>query len=202
MQVELLAGKGNVRFNVALIGFITGRTMLVTMPPAHERKVKLYDGDNLALRFIQGSAVHAFKTSIERVCIDPMPYLHLVFPATIETAKIRNSCRVKTSCAISIQCNGDKEKHAATLVDVSEDGGKIISNEALGETGEKITLEGVFDFGGLQENLTLDAIIRNTIDSNKDKHSYGIEFVDVKQQDMIFLRGVIYEQMVKERGMS
>lgn len=200
MQVELLAGKGNARFNVSLIGFVAGKTMMVTMPPAHECKVKLYDGDELAVRFLQGNAVHGLKTHIQRVCTDPIPYLHLVFPSSIESAKIRSTYRVNTSYTISVQCDGANKKNAARLVDLSEDGAKIISVDDLGKTGEKIQLEGTFSFGGVQEKLILSATIRNANNEEGGQHSYGIEFVDVKQQDMMFLRGVIYEQMVNERA--
>jgi len=200
MQAELLAGKGNARFDVRLIGYVPDKTIIVSIPPVHERKTKLFDGDNMAVRFLQGNDVHAFKTSIERVCTDPMPYMHLVFPSSIETARVRNSYRVNTSCPVSIQCNGNKEKHNAELIDISEDGAKIISDDILGNAGEKIKLEGRFSFAGIEEILILDAVIRNANNKPVNQHSYGIEFADIKQQDMMFLRGVIYEQIVKERG--
>lgn len=167
MQAELLAGKGHTRFDVSLIGFVVDKTIIVSMPPIHERKVKLFDGDELAVRFLQGNGVHGFKTSIERICTDPIPYIHLNFPATIETAKIRNSYRVNTSYPVSIHCDASDENHTAKLVDISEDGAKLTSENMLGNTGEKIQLEGKFLFAGIEENLVLDAIIRNTMDRMK-----------------------------------
>ena len=200
MQVELLAGRGNARFDVVLIGFVIDKTLMVSMPPVYERKVKLFDGDELAVRFFHGNAVHAFKTSIERICTDPISYMHLNFPASIETARVRNSCRVNISCPVSIQCNGFDECHFAQLVDISEEGAKVISDEELGGAGEKIQIKGSFSFGGTSEDLSIEGIIRNAKNNDKNKHSYGVEFVGVKQKDMMFLRGAIYEQMVKERG--
>lgn len=200
LQVELLSGQKKARFNVSLIGYVRGTGILISHPPSSELKSCLLDGDELAIRFMNGSAIYGFTTHIARICTDPFKYIHLRFPNKIESARVRSAQRIKSTIPVSIRANGNGVAHDGEMTDVSVDGAGFITDPGVGETGDELVVCTSLVFGGMNEEVELNATIKSTTNVNgSGKTHYGVEFNGLNKNDELFLRGFVYEQLMQGR---
>lgn len=200
LQMELLSGQKNARFNVSLIGYVSGISLLVSYPESSELRSGLLDGDELAMRFMNGSAIYGFKTYITRICTDPFKYIHLKFPDKIETAKVRSAQRVRSIIPVSIKGRGNSVLGMGEMTDVSVDGAGFNADTGISETGDELVICTSLAFGEIHEEVELKAIVRSITNINgSGKSHYGIEFGRLDKNEELFLRGFVYEQIVQSR---
>lgn len=199
IQLELLANHQHQKAQVHLIGYEPGKSLLVSMPRVDGEPMPLLLNDDVAVRYLHGNAVHAFETAVSRICKDPFPYLHLLFPRSIESVKVRSAERVSIRLEGEAHTGEDANVVPIELLDLSIGGARITSPRDLGDVNEQFTLRFGLTFAGLTESMGIPVTIRSNTRKSQDEYQFGVSFVELDEQQRVFLQGCIYETLHRQR---
>ena len=202
LNLQLLSGEGKQRYDVHLIGMLPGKSLLITMPRVNGALPKIFAQDEYIVRYFAGKDITAFRTSVLLVCQIPYHYIHLNYPKVIENVTVRQAERIDIS--ITAQVNYQGKKILGTIKDISASGAMLTAAEEIGQAGDPLELFFDMQLGEIKKDVHLIAIIRNVKKNAPDENSrqpfrYGVEFVDPSEQDVIFVQGFVYEQLLRKR---
>lgn len=202
LNIQLLAGESKRRHDVLVIGCLKGESLLVTMPRENGLQAKIFPHDEYIVRFFKGRNVIAFKTKVLHVATIPYPHLHLEYPKQLERMEIRQSERIRLSVPSQVLTKG--AKHWAALRDLSSTGALVILNDPVAKKDDHIELFFELKLGEIEREIHLVAVVRNdrikqNPDSGKAEYQYGVEFIDPSEQDVVFVQGFVYEQLLNRR---
>lgn len=199
LQLEPPQSVTNKRYVVRLLGYLDGRSLMVTSPVLAANQHPLIEGDRLVVRIFSGQSAFGFNSFVERLIRSPFDYLHLTFPKVIEGLIIRKSPRVKTWLAVQVRSAGTDVE--ATFVNLSATGMLLHSEAAVGEVGGTLSLKFSLQLFGTTASLTLNARIRTSTalsaDAASPQHQHGLEFVDVLPNDMLVLQAFVHQTLVE-----
>lgn len=203
MQLQSL--KDDNRYYVRVIGYLLGRSLLVTTPTINDKIMLIREGQHYAVRLMSGNSVVGFNTSVRQSCMRPYPYLHLEYPETIEEVVVRRAQRVRANLVASVKNEklDDPSGQPAVVVDLSTAGAGLLSAHVLGSLGDPITLILSLSVGEVQKILIIQGLLRSIRDADHEEHveqrySYGVEFQFVDQEDLVMLHGYVYEQLAQK----
>ena len=199
LQLEPPQGVTNERYVVRLLGYLEGRSMMVSSPVLAPNQHPLIEGDRLVVRIFSGQGAFGFKSFVERHIRSPFDYLHLTFPKNIEGVMIRKSPRVRTEHAVRARSAGAESE--ATFVNLSASGMLLNCESALGEVGGTLSVEFSLELFGTSASLKLGAQIRTSTvlnaDADKPQHQHGLEFVDLSANDTLVLQAFVHQTLVE-----
>ena len=190
---------------IKLIGYLPGHSLIVTAPRQDGNLVLVKKGSVATVRLLSGCRVLGFESAVIAVNGDPYPHLHIACPVTTGKIVIRQAQRINGSLIMSVQSeniNGRACKPLpAKTTDISTAGALVESSIELGGEGELITIKARVNISGVNEYLTIPAIIRNVRygrnkSSGRSYYYHGVEFQILEQHDSILLHGFVYEQMM------
>lgn len=189
----------DMRFIVKLIGYIKGKSVLVTAPTVDGKYVLIRDNQTFVVRAFQGKKAFAFTVMALKSIFSPHPYLHLSYPKQIISTVIRNDARASVKIIASITFKNPERTSAATLTDLSLGGTSGVLKTAIAKTGEtgiatfKIN---VVDNEGL---LSIDLIVRSvTQTEERDGFRYGFEFQNVSAQNKLILSAFVHQTLAEQ----
>lgn len=202
LNMQLLVGESKRRHDVQVIGYLKGESFLVTMPRENGALAKIFPHDEYIVRYFKGKNIVAFKTKILHVSKIPYYHLHLEFPKQLEKIEIRQAERINISITAQTQVKG--QKHWSVIRNLSAGGAQVIINDEVGKSGEHIELFFDLKIGDIEREIHLVAVIRNirkgkNESTGKDEYHYGVEFMDPSEQDVVFVQGFVYEQLLNNR---
>ncbi|MFD2230486.1 flagellar brake protein [Alkalimarinus sediminis] len=189
----------NRRMTVKVMGYVVGKSVLVT-PPMKDGKEQLLEiGESVAVRMLIRKQICAFETRVKYRSLQPYSYYHLEYPTELVSLQVRSSERVDVNLPVLINSDfdigmGDWPKHGV-ITNMSKTGAAITSTSSFGEKGHEVIVVLDIEVSGLKRSLALNAVIRNKeiIDGGSDSFSFGVQFVDLKDEDTLSLTGFIYE---------
>lgn len=204
VQLQDPSNKNNERIIVKLIGYREDKSILVTMPRSDGSLIRVVNGQVFIVRLFSVQTVHAFNVTVLESKASPYPYLHLSYPAKVESVVVRNAQRVNVGLIVSVQ-NGDPDKAmansvSAKLTDISTGGAKLSTLVAIGDVGDDISMSAKLVVGGIEQYLQILATIRRVDceeEAEKNVYLYGLEFRFVEERDRLVLHGFVYEQLSK-----
>ncbi len=196
------------RYTVTVIGFLPGKSILVTAPAIKGKVQFIREDQRFAVRTLRGSNVIGFVTTVLHTAVKPYPYLHLSFPGEIESIAVRNAERVDTNIPALVRNtkNADEPKNwqPALIKDISATGSRFESYASLGEDGEKLQIRFKLDVCNVEESIDLIAKIRNhTLTSSGantggvQQYITGTEFHMVNRFQQVLLHDYILEQRLQ-----
>ena len=205
LQMQYLDGNGRERLLVHVIGYLPGRSLIVTTPKVDGRVLMMREGQPFVVRILAGNRVVGFNTRVLRSSASPYPYMHLAYPQEMEQIVVRKAqrVRVKTFCAIqnANPALGFDKPQPGTLVDVSTAGAQVLADKRLAGVDDEITLKFTFRLGGVEKFMALPARVRSVHEEiREDGHSghyHGLEFLCVEEDQVIALHGFVYDQMFR-----
>lgn len=205
LHMQLQTGEGKQRHDVHLIGMQPGESLLVSMPRVNGILPKIFPNDEYIVRYFAGTTVVAFKTSVLLVCQIPYYYMHLKYPNKLESVTVRQAERIEVS--ITAQVTKQDQKVLGSIKDLSALGAMILMEEGFGEPDEHIELFFDLHMGEFDKSVHLVGVIRNkkknnNLDDGEQLYRYGIEFIDPSEEDVVFLQGYVYEQLLYKREHS
>lgn len=191
------------KYPVTLIGFVEGRSILISSPLREGKEVLLEKDSVLAIRLLVGKTVCAFETKVIYRSIQPFTYYHLSYPGEIEALQVRNSERVNTNIEAQVDSDfdfmGDWPK-PAYINNLSKTGARMSSPHSLGEKGHELQLAFKLEASGISLQLEMPCVIRN-IELNTEvdvghvgRYVVGVEFVNLSDEQRLTLSTYIYEQ--------
>lgn len=202
VQLRLLNRNLQTYYSAHLVGYIRNRSILVTTPAVAGNPLILTDGEQIEVRMVTGSHIHAFRTSIQRLCVAPVHYMHLDYPAEVRTQKLRRSpwARVNLGATVTDAQGGHE---MVRIVNLSPDGAQLHAPPLLGNPGETVRLSFHADLDELKTNLNVDAMILHVHmpqggpEAESNMLEYGIAFRDVSTANALWLKGLVYRQIAE-----
>jgi hypothetical protein len=202
VQLRLLNRNLQSYYSVRLIGYIKNQSILVMTPTVDKIPLILMDGEQIEVRMLTGSNIFAFQTSIQRLCITPVHYMHLDYPLEVRAQKLRKSPWAKVNLGTTVS-NENGISEVARIVNLSSEGAQLQAPSTLGKKGNNVQLAFHASMDELRATLTIDATIlhvnkpRNDLDEEANMLEYGIAFHDVSETDAIWLKTLVYRHIAE-----
>ena len=203
LNMQLLTGAQEQRYEVKLIGYVEDETILVTMPRINGVLAKVFVKDEYIVRAFKGKNIYAFKTNIVHISSFPFHYLHLKYPRIIENVEVRKAERAQVSLQTQVLAQG--RKSWGVIKDISSSGAMLMVYDAISNLQEHLELFFDVSVGGVEREVHLVAISRNVKKAERqDKkgtiYLYGLEFIEPPEDAMVLVQAYVYEQLLKAQG--
>jgi c-di-GMP-binding flagellar brake protein YcgR len=210
LQLTLFHGTKPAQYFTTLIGYVKDEYLLVKIPLVNGVPVTLLDGERLTVRAFSGTNVCTFFSTVERLFLKPLYYVHLAFPQIIEGAPLRQAMRIKVNIpARAIPHEGLEVP--ARISNLSVAGALLESEQELADMGQSLELE--FTLATHLQNdeeltvpVHVKAQVRNVNQVHKaatpedhDQYAYGVQFVDLESTCRVLLQNLAYEAMIEDR---
>jgi len=208
LQLQPVPSERSTRYAVRLIGFLPGKSLVVTTPESKGGVMLVREGQRYAARMLLGGCVFGFVASVLRSCAQPYPYMHLSYPTEVESIVVRNARRVDINVPVKAHnCKNASDNTSwlkARLTDLSSTGARLISSKSLGNVGDRLGVAMHLKVQGAEEGLNLIAVVRNEAviepESREDipEYRYGLEFQSVNRFQQLIIHGFVLEYLVSD----
>jgi len=190
------------RHGVKLIGYVKGRSLIVTTPRQDGYVLMLREGQEFVVRFFSGKSAYAFSATILKALNTPYPHLHLSYPAEVSGLLVRQGVRAKVNLIASVSRDGG-ETHGASLHDLSIGGAMLIARQALASVEERILVKFRVDVTGIEQYLILPAVVRSLQEEapheeGETQYHHGVQFVDTASAAQLALSAFVFQKLLDE----
>ena len=206
IQLQYIPEGGRERLNAKVIGHAPGKSLIITAPRVSGSAPLLREGQYFVIRMLQGSKVYGFESSVLKYFATPYPHVHLSQPSSVECIVVRGSRRVTSQHIVSVQKVNSEDAVSATMINTSVTGTLLKADIPLGQMENKLDISVELLVAGFQKYIRVTGIIRNVSkpedrdedQENDNAYRYGIEFLNVDEEDQLILHGYVYEQIVNQ----
>ncbi len=205
VQLQAIGAAGAPRFQVKVIGYVVGGSLLVTAPYLKGKLQMVRVGQQFNVRMLRGSDVMGFSAKVLRTATAPYPYMHLEYPDEVESIVVRNAQRVSANLqAMAYNILDDdvaENHHRVSVPDLSSTGAKVISQRELGDIGETLRLSFDIEVAGDRESLTLLGTIRNRTEravAEGFEYAHGLQFLSINRFQQLLLHSWVLERLTAE----
>ncbi|MCU7904322.1 MAG: flagellar brake protein [Candidatus Thiodiazotropha sp. (ex Epidulcina cf. delphinae)] len=196
------------RYAATLVGFLPGRSLVITTPRKNGKPIIVRDGQAFTVRMLQGSNIFGFVSQVLHVSSRPYPHLHLAYPEDVESAVVRNAPRVPTEIqAIVIKspgASGEEEQRPVIISDISSTGARVMDRRKLGEVGSVIQVRHTLVVCGGEDILKVMGVIRNIREisdrEGEKRYIHGLEFRGLNRFQQLMLCSYVLGSIARERG--
>ncbi|MBL1276230.1 MAG: flagellar brake protein [Ectothiorhodospiraceae bacterium] len=199
-------GDDETRHYVKVIGYLSGRSLVVSTPVVDGHALLVSEGKSVVVRLMSGNAIVGFSVKVIVVSTRPYPHLHLSFPADVQAVTVRKALRVNLNMKASVlACLTDSSEidtsqaaQDVTLQDMSTSGALLIAQKPLAKEGQRIAVSVRFDVADAVEEISLLAIVRNIRTERGEKvgQRYFHHGVELRLQDRaqsILVHAFVYQ---------
>jgi len=188
------------RYGVKLIGYVKGRSLIVTTPKQNGYVMLLREGQEFVVRFFSGKSAYAFPAAILKVVNTPYPHLHLTYPKEVSGLLVRSGMRAKVNLIASVS-RADGESHGASLHDLSVGGAMLRARRRLGAVDERIGIKFRVEVTGIEQYVSLPAMIRSlreeaNPEDGETYHHHGVQFVDIESPAKLALSAFVFQTLL------
>lgn len=208
LQIQFMDDETRGQFYVKVVGFLPGRSVIVTTPEKEGRPLSVREGRAVLARSYSGDEARGFTCTVLRAQTQPYPYLHLSYPSKLETMAERQASRVRSALAVSVRPQaGDNAGRdvPAVIRDVSNTGAQLLASAAVGKAGDAVLIRARLPLDVIGDQpVDLPALIRNVQEEAEVKGSLwryrcGVEFEPLDAQSTLILRAYLYERFAPPR---
>ena len=199
-------GDDDTRHYVKVIGYLAGRSLVVSTPLVDGHALLVSEGKSVIVRLMSGNAIVGFSVRVIVVSTRPYPHLHLSFPADVQAVTVRKALRVNLNMKAvvrpchtdSSEVDADREPQAVTLQDMSTSGALLIAEKPLAEEGQRIAVIVRFDVADAVEEISLSAIVRNIRTERGEKvgqryFHHGVELRLLDRAQSVMVHAFVYQ---------
>jgi hypothetical protein len=190
LQMEQESASGREQFNVRYVGALPGVSFLASVPRRGDSPIWLRQGAQVTFRVLAGTHAYAFATTVLRARSRPASYAHFALPETVRSRAVRKHARALVRLPAEIE-RADGTRSMAILHDLSLRGATLELVGILAAQGDPISIEIPLILPEVARKLAIRAIVRNCSDFEdsveKGRFRYGVEFVELEEQDAILL---------------
>lgn len=199
LQIQTISSTNTtVRYQVRLIGVYAPHSVLVSLPVVMGKLVFMKEGKELLVRAFVGRDAVAYSAHVIKSRLSPFPYMHLSYPESVQTMRIRNTARVRVDIVAAI-ISGTAE-YSARINDISCGGARLSSKQVLGAEGDEIATKFRINSGTAEVYLNVTSVILNSAQDelNPDVITTGIRFLNLKEKHRLYLQNLVYQQMMDD----
>ena len=196
------------RFSCRLIGCLPGRSVLLSVPKAGGKLVRLRTGQKVVARLMVDNGIGIFASIVDTQTVDPYPILHVSYPENVSFKGIRGATRVAIEQFVNVinMTKISDRTIAGAVVDISITGARIEVENEVGDIGDKIQLTMPVNIAGIERTLVVDAAIRSRVEADAQNIdfdgsvAYGIEFIEKDEDRRLLLYAYVYNQIGSEES--
>jgi len=213
LQLQFLDETRRDRYQVTVIGYVEGHSLMITAPQKNGNFVLLREGQQFVVRLLSGTQIIGFNSEVLKVYNNPFSYVHLKPPLKVEQLNVRNAHRVELKVIASIQ-NIDREKESGDIIkpadnksssaivnNMSTTGCQIQIFEPVSDDVKELMINAKITVAEQERILTMEAEIcshREAEIDGKNWQLYGMKFNEMNDDRRLLLNCFVYEQLVKE----
>lgn len=199
-QIQTQTDRTGSRYYVKLIGYLKGKSVLVTIPEEDGRLCLVREGQTFVVRFFAGRNAYAFRANVLRSSSVPFPHMHLSFPAQVRGLVVRAGERVSARiiCAITIQHDTRTVTADGLLTNLSVGGAMLSSKTRLGEEGDLLAIKFRVDIREIEFRTSIAATIRSVARDEAGEFLYGIQFAGLPDDVAIALTAFVYQKLAAD----
>lgn len=187
-----------VRYTVRLIGYVKGKSVLVTAPTLDGKFEFVRDGAAFVVRAFSGKKAFAFIANALKSVHVPYAYLHLSYPREMRCTVVRKGIRAQVKIIAAVAFESPERSAAATLTDLSTGGASGILREQVGRKGEECAVKFKLHVADVDEFLSLKAVVRSVAPAESGEgFRYGFEFVEVGTRERLILTAYVHKTLVE-----
>jgi len=213
VQMQFIPEDGRERLNAKVIGHSPNRSLIISAPKAGGTFPLLRENQLFVIRMLQGNKIYGFESEVLKYYNTPYPHIHLSHPTDVECITVRSSRRVSDQHVVSIHLESANENDkpiSGTMVNSSVTGTLLQTESELAELNDTLEISVELTVSGIKKYIRVTGIIRNVSTPEERKREfgeneaddgtfrYGIEFIDIDEDDQLVLHGYVYEQIVKQ----
>lgn len=206
--LQLQFGDEEVRRYVKVIGYVAGRSLLVTTPEVDGKVLLVRASQPVVVRLMAGNQIVGFTVSVLCSNVRPYPYLHLGFPKDTQAITVRKALWVQLELTAAVRCcpNGAPQpagEPAPVMVrDMSTSGALLVTEQPLVSEGHFVVLTMVFEVVAVREELPLLSMVRNiraerNRETGQSCYLHGVEFRFANRRESVLLHAFVYEQIAR-----
>ncbi len=187
------------QFAASYIGYQPGQALLIS-PQGRATGIGLRPGLRLVVSVALPTTLATFATTVESITRVPFPHIYLRLPGEVRQRQLRAVPRVQVTLPLVIR-NAEQPERSwrGEVLDLSLNGLKFGCHEECGRIGETLQLTATLRAGGVARDCALNARIRSrpvadTLSSDFPQ-VYGVEFVELGDDDRVYLHGLVMEQL-------
>jgi hypothetical protein len=202
VQLRVLNRNLRTYYSTRLIGYIDDLSILAMTPMVSGTPLILAEGELVEVRMVTGSNIYALQTTIQRLCVSPVHYMHLDYPTEVRVQKLRKSPWAKVSLGVTVT-NAQGVHEAARLINISPDGAKLYAPPTMGKSGEALRLSCHVTLDELKTTLNLEGTIMHvhTPQASREAEAglleYGIAIRNASATDALWLKGLVYKHIAE-----
>lgn len=188
----------SIRYNVQLIGFCKGKSVIVTSPTVDGKLEFVRDGQTFVVRAFSGKKAYAFVTVVMRSVHVPYPYLHLSYPKELRCTVVRRGARAQVKIPASVSLGQPERTTEVMLNDLSVCGTSGLSKQVLGNKGEEGLIRFKVCAAEQDEPLNFKAVLRSVAPADSGEgFKHGFEFLDVSTHDHLILSAFVHQTLAE-----
>lgn len=204
LQLQKVGADVGERYTSTVIGFVPGKSLLVTTPVVNNKSVLIREGQQFAVRMLQGSYIQGFVSKVLHNALVPYPYIHLSFPQEVEYIEIRNAERVDTNIpalARNVKLPDERDNwKSLSIKDISSSGAKLESMSRIGEKDDELLLRFKLNICSQEKEMELKTRIMH-IDDSSDAgadewklYAIGAQFKEPGSLERALIQNFVLEQ--------
>jgi c-di-GMP-binding flagellar brake protein YcgR len=207
LQLQSQADLGTVRYYVKLIGYVPGKSVLVTTPVVDGKICLMREGQSFVVRCFSGKNAYAFPASTFKVFNTPFPHMHLSYPREVRGIVVRRGARVNTHIIAAVQIlSGERANTpaAVNIINLSVGGALLTARSTLGAKGDRISVKFRVNLDEIEAYPQLEGVIRNVTTETEVEGGgppailHGVEFKEVSQPDRVMITAYVYRRMLED----
>ena len=203
-QVQINTDSEEIRHSVKLLGYMPGKTILITAPTVNKSLLLLREGQSLTVRAFSGTAAYAFACEVIKVCNSPLAYLHLSYPKAVQKVPIRASARINfdlVGTSTNLAHSDNATPVPIIITDISTTGAAVAASSPLGKKGDSLRMVFSAKIRDIDVQPSLKCVIRSLTSSDDaiNPIKYGLQFLDLQTQDLLTLQSLVYQKILEDK---
>jgi c-di-GMP-binding flagellar brake protein YcgR len=198
-QIQTQTDQTENRYYVKLIGYLKGKSVLVTAPQQEGNLCYIKEGQAFVVRFFSGKNAYAFSSSVIRAANVPFPHLHLTYPTQVRGLVVRSGERVNARiiCTVSIPEDTKTVAVPGLLTNISIGGALLSSKKKLGEKNDLLAIKFRIFIRDIELYMTIDASICSVSKDDAGEFLHGLRFAGLPNDMAIALTAFIYQKLAE-----
>jgi hypothetical protein len=198
-QIQTQVDQAENRYYVKLIGYLKGKSVLVTAPQLDGNLCYVKEGQSFVVRFFSGKNAYAFAASVTRASNVPFPHLHLSYPSQVRGLVVRSGDRVNAKIICTVSAPEDTKTVAVpgVITNISVGGALLSSKRKLGEKNDLLAVKFRVFIRDIEFYMTIDATICSVSQDESGEFLHGLRFAGLPNDMAIALTAFVYQKLAE-----
>jgi len=203
IQLQFIPLDGRERLSAKVIGYSANKSIIISAPSLNGKFPFLKEHQSFVVRMLQGNDVYGFESSVLKYYNIPYPHVHLSHPKDIECITVRGSRRVGTEIVVSVTTAQNPDQSLSiSMLNTSATGALLQTQKELGTLDDELSISIELQIAEIKKYLRIKAVIRNVStpedrgDSEDMLNKYGVQFLDLNDEQKLIINAYVYEQIV------